>query len=118
MMSVRDRLERGPAGFSEVYEVTTTVKGYRKTKNGDGQEVTVEILDHFKMVRSIRLLPVFLRELKHFRAHTTQAGRMQYGGVGAHDDLIIAVGLALWYCSQMKKQPEPKPIHSLSIFQR
>ncbi len=54
----------------------------------------------FKMVRSIRLLPVFLRELKHFRAHANQTGRMQYGGVGAHDDLIIAVGLALWYCNQ------------------
>jgi hypothetical protein len=37
------------------------------------------------------------RELAAFRAKIGQAGHASFGGVGEHDDLVIALALAVWW---------------------
>ncbi|MGX9431770.1 hypothetical protein [Bradyrhizobium sp. LeoA1S1] len=46
-------------------------------------------------------------EIKDFQQHVTAAGRYQYEArTGKHDDLVLAVGLALWGCCG---RPKPAP---------
>ena len=37
-----------------------------------------------------------MRELRDFRVTVTSPGHAAYGGAAEHDDLVIAVGLAVW----------------------
>ena len=43
-------------------------------------------------------------ELKDFRRHVTNAGRATYQArTGKHDDLVLAVAIALWWCTERRK---------------
>lgn len=44
-------------------------------------------------------------ELQNFRVNFTQAGSMTFAArVGAHDDLVLAVAIALWYADHSTRQ--------------
>jgi hypothetical protein len=43
-------------------------------------------------------------ELKDFRRHVTAAGRATYQAhTGKHDDLVLAVAIALWWCGERRR---------------
>ena len=43
-------------------------------------------------------------ELQNFRRHVTNAGKATYQArSGAHDDLVLAVAIALWWCGERRK---------------
>jgi hypothetical protein len=43
-------------------------------------------------------------ELKDFRRHVTTAGRATYQArTGRHDDLVLAVAIALWWATERRK---------------
>ena len=50
-------------------------------------------------------------ELKDFRRHLTSAGRASYQArVGKHDDLVLAVAIALWWAIERRRhQPTSGP---------
>jgi hypothetical protein len=42
-----------------------------------------------------------VRELQDFRVHFTGGGRMQFGArEGKHDDLVLALAIAVWNATQ------------------
>ena len=44
-------------------------------------------------------------ELMNFRRHVTAAGRASYQArTGAHDDLVLAVAISLWWCGERRKR--------------
>ena len=44
-------------------------------------------------------------ELQNFRRHVTNAGRATYQArTGAHDDLVLAVAISLWWCGERRKR--------------
>jgi hypothetical protein len=48
-------------------------------------------------------------ELREFRRHVSSAGRFSYEArVGKHDDLVLAIALALWCFTGRKKTPTAK----------
>jgi hypothetical protein len=48
----------------------------------------------------------FKAEIADFRRNVSGAGRMQYEArQGRHDDMILSVGLAVWWLSRPKQQP-------------
>jgi hypothetical protein len=52
----------------------------------------------FRFCRSAALphAEVLVRELQAFKVEITEAGTETYGGKGQHDDLVLAVALAVW----------------------
>ncbi|MFN0170643.1 MAG: hypothetical protein ACKV22_29835 [Bryobacteraceae bacterium] len=58
-------------------------------------------------VRRLPLAHAFLRELNDFEARVSVSGRPSYGAFrdNAHDDLVIAVALAAWYCRYSHPDP-------------
>lgn len=43
-------------------------------------------------------------ELKDFRRHVTSAGRQSFQArLGKHDDLVLSVSLAVWWCTMRRK---------------
>jgi hypothetical protein len=43
-------------------------------------------------------------ELKDFRRHVTNAGRATYQArTGKHDDLVLAVAIALWWATERRR---------------
>ena len=47
---------------------------------------------------------VLAEELKDFRRHLTAAGRATYQArTGRHDDLVLAVAIALWWATERRK---------------
>lgn len=52
-----------------------------------------------RFAAELRDAPALAEELKDFRRHVSAAGRYSYEArVGRHDDLVLAVALALWMC--------------------
>ncbi len=49
-----------------------------------------------KVAKGLRHGETLVRELRDFRVIVTSPGRTAYGGASEHDDLVIAVGLAVW----------------------
>ena len=49
-----------------------------------------------KVAQGLRHGEALVRELRDFRVTVTSPGRTAYGGASEHDDLVIAVGLAVW----------------------
>ncbi len=41
-------------------------------------------------------------ELRDFRVIVTSPGRTAYGGASEHDDLVIAIGLAVWRGAELR----------------
>jgi hypothetical protein len=54
-------------------------------------------------------------ELKDFRRHLTAAGRATYQArVGKHDDLVLAVSIALWWATERRRyRATVGPLHGL-----
>jgi hypothetical protein len=56
-----------------------------------------------------------IRELETMRMRITASGNDQYGayGEGEHDDLVLALALALWYAERqdgrLQRQNRPAP---------
>jgi hypothetical protein len=55
-----------------------------------------------RVAASLKEGPVFVRELQQFQWKPTRTNQDSYGAwrEGAHDDLILAVAVALWYSSR------------------
>ena len=54
-----------------------------------------------KVAQGLPLVDVLIRELRAFRASISAAGRTKFeGGKGEHDDVVLAVALALWQPSR------------------
>ncbi len=57
--------------------------------------------DRLKVAKGLRHAKALTGELQAFRRKVTGAGRAAYGATaGAHDDLVIAVALAVWWAAQ------------------
>ena len=91
----------------EITAVTIT-GGDRQTQSGQNYNVpkrdllaAVQVLlerGELKIARSLKQLGPLLRELSDFRSTTSGDGRVRLGaeGCGEHDDLVIALALAVW----------------------
>ncbi len=57
--------------------------------------------NRLKVAKGLRHAKALTGELQAFRRKVTGAGRAAYGATaGAHDDLVIAVALAVWWAAQ------------------
>jgi hypothetical protein len=57
-----------------------------------------------RFAATLRESEAMREELKDFRRHLTSAGRATYTArAGAHDDLVLAVGIALWWITKPKR---------------
>jgi hypothetical protein len=53
--------------------------------------------------KELREAPALEQEMKNFNRHVTEAGRYVYGArEGQHDDLVLAVAIALWRATKRK----------------
>ncbi len=52
-----------------------------------------------KVAKGLRETEAFQRELRAFQKRITEHGYSAFGGVGEHDDLVIAVALACWWAT-------------------
>jgi hypothetical protein len=60
-----------------------------------------------RFAADLRDAPALQEELKDFRRHVSAAGRYSYEArVGRHDDLVLAVALALWAVVGKPKAPQ------------
>ena len=50
--------------------------------------------DRLKVAKGLPYGEALVRELRAFRTAVTSPGRRTYGGIGEHDDLVVAVALA------------------------
>jgi hypothetical protein len=54
---------------------------------------------------------VLATELSEFRMRFSEAGNLNFGArSGRHDDLVLALGLALWWASQRSKRMQRVPV--------
>ncbi len=53
-----------------------------------------------KVAKSLKEGEALVRELRAFRRQVSAKGHDTYEGVGAHDDLVIAAALAVWWRMQ------------------
>jgi hypothetical protein len=66
-----------------------------------------------RFAAELRDAPALSEELKDFRRHVSAAGRYSYEArVGRHDDLVLAVALALW---AVVGKPKP-PIAAFGVY--
>lgn len=50
--------------------------------------------------QEIRDLDMLMQELMTFQGHFSDTGRIRYEGHRAHDDMVIALALGVWYASE------------------
>ena len=63
--------------------------------------------DRLQIAAGLRAAAALVGELQAFRRQVTGAGRAAYGAeTGAHDDLVVAVALAVWWAEQEKSDTE------------
>ena len=87
--------EEGQSGFARY-----TVPKQILISNLDALMHTGEL----RIAADLRESPALESELKDFRRHVSEAGRNTYQArVGAHDDLVLAVAIALWRAVRRKK---------------
>ena len=66
--------------------------------------------DRLKVAAGLGHAKALMSELQAFRRKVTGAGRAAYGATaGAHDDLIIAVALAVWWSDVADRRAETAP---------
>ena len=56
-----------------------------------------------KVARDLPLAGALLAELRAFRRQISKRGHDSYAGAGAHDDLVIAAALAVWWPATEKR---------------
>ncbi len=62
--------------------------------------------DRLKIASGLRYAAALVGELQSFRRQVTGAGRAAYGAeTGAHDDLVVAVALAVWESARRSEDP-------------
>lgn len=76
-----------------------------------------------KVASSCPLKDIFFTELRNFKLLVTPSGKDTYGATGsAHDDLVLAVSLPLWYAETLSRRSTPiRPVPadlSIRIFAR
>ena len=124
MMIDEDGNVRPPRRLSPI-GVTITA-GREETRNGRIYCVPkldlvskVQALLHDGRLKISRQLPeagVLVRELKEFRVDYTTAGHVVFNArVGAHDDLVLALALAVWRASRPKIIITQQTIDRLSV---
>jgi hypothetical protein len=87
--------EEGQSGYSRF-----TVPKQVLTSNLDALMHTGEL----RIAKELRETPALETELKDFRRHVSEAGRYSFQArTGAHDDLVLAVAIALWRAVRKKK---------------
>ena len=75
------------------------------------KQVLVSTLDammhtgELRIAKDLRETPALETELKDFRRHVSEAGRYSFtqARTGAHDDLVLAVAIALWRAARRKR---------------
>jgi hypothetical protein len=68
-----------------------------------------------KVAPGLKLAPVIRQELSSFRAKVSATGHHQYeAGGGAHDDLVLALAIALWGVDEAS----PESLEKLSLLNR
>ena len=107
------------AGLKPI-KVTITA-GNEEAQNGYARftvpkQVLVSTLDammhtgELRIAKDLRETPALESELKDFRRHVSEAGRYSYAArTGAHDDLVLAVAIALWRAVKRKKNFDDDP---------
>ena len=50
-----------------------------------------------KVAKSLSYVEALVKELRDFRRQITGPGRATCGGIGEHDDLVIAAALLFWW---------------------
>lgn len=70
-------------------------------------------LGELTFAKELREAPALEQELKDFNRHVTEAGRSVYAArEGQHDDLVLAVAIALWRATKRKinfSKPSTRP---------
>ena len=101
------------AGLKPI-KVTITA-GNEEGQNGYARftvpkQVLVSTLDammhtgELRIAKELRETPALETELKDFRRHVSEAGRYSFAArTGAHDDLVLAVAIALWRAARRKR---------------
>ena len=57
-----------------------------------------------RIAKELRETPALKTELKDFRRHVSEAGRYSFAArEGQHDDLVLAVAIALWRAARRKR---------------
>jgi hypothetical protein len=106
------------AGLGCGLAAVTITGGDRETRTGEGWSVPKRDLiagvqvrlerGDLRIAKGLKDAGSLMRELMDMRMERRESGRvrMEASGAGAHDDLVIALALAVWGASK----PEPKPI--------
>ena len=50
-----------------------------------------------KVAKELSYGDALMRELRAFKKRLHQGGHATFGGVGEHDDLVVAVALVVWW---------------------
>ena len=56
-----------------------------------------------------------MKEMSDFKSSISETGHDSYGvwRTGGHDDLVLAVALALWYGNRVARLPDSPPVSDL-----
>jgi hypothetical protein len=66
-----------------------------------------------RIAGSLALVPALMRELRAFKALIGRKGHAKFEGVGEHDDLVIALAVAVWWLgvgSMLVSPPRASPL--------
>jgi len=73
----------------------------------------------FRIAREIPLVGAFLQGLANFRVSISERGRNNHAAVSGHDDLMLAVAIALWYAEALSEVPKFEPLSGpINVFRR
>ena len=84
------------------------ISGYRVPKRDIVSNLEVRFeLGQVKINRSLPYADLLLKELQNFRRHIAESGHDSYGAgrSGAHDDLVLALGIAIWLGQKYRPLP-------------
>lgn len=68
-----------------------------------------------KVASSLSAADLLMREMSDFRSSISETGHDSYGvwRTGGHDDLVLAVALALWHGNRVARLPDSPPVSDL-----
>lgn len=102
-------LEQFRANLSSVMGVTITGGSNFARKGNDFNIPKIDLISTLLSVvenrclyfaQEIPELDTMIHELMAFQGHFSETGRIRYEGRQAHDDMVIALALGVWYASE------------------
>jgi hypothetical protein len=84
------------------------ISGYRVPKRDIVSNLQIRFeLDQIKINSKMRYADLLVKELQNFRVHIAESGHDSYGAgrSGAHDDLVLALGIAVWLGQKYRPLP-------------